>query len=65
MFKSIRLLAEILRELKGLNATLNSVRSLQIEIRDELQDFNAGMNEIHAILKISIEPTLDAIRDAR
>jgi hypothetical protein len=61
MLKSLRLLPEILYELKSLNSILNNIRLRQIEIRDEVQSVVSEIGAIQACLDITIVPCLENI----
>jgi len=54
MMKYLRLLPEILRELKALNSTLINIHQRQIEIKEEVQSVVSEIGAIQAGLDISI-----------
>ena len=61
MLKSLRLIPEILRELKSLNSTLIDIHQRQVEIKEEVRSVVSAIGAIQASLDITIEPALENI----
>jgi hypothetical protein len=61
MLKSLRLIPEILQELKSLNSTLIDIHRRQTEIKEEMQLGFSEVNEIRACLDITVAGLLENI----
>jgi hypothetical protein len=61
MIKYLRLLPEILLELKALNSLLRDIHKRQIEIREEVESAVSAISAIQSCLDIGIEPHLENI----
>ena len=68
MFKYLRLLPDVrelltetLKELKAIHSNLNTIRMVQIEIKEEIQIIVSEIGAIQSTLDTSVVPDLDNI----
>jgi hypothetical protein len=68
MFKYLRLLPDVrelltetLKELKAIHSNLNTIRMVQIEIKEEVQIIVSEIGAIQSTLDTSVVPDLDNI----
>ena len=57
----LKLIPQILYELKALNSTLADIHRRQIEIREEVENVVSGINALQSSLDIEIGPRLSEL----